>query len=216
MVGFWGFKEVKVGDENMTPVAKWVRINKDNTFVGGNGWLQNSAGTWTYDSKTRAYRPRETQGTVIDDEGGAFTVNTQGDIMTWEREEEGMKVKVTLQKITQMPKSTADEMVGLWDLSRITKGGQDVTSSFDPDNKQYVFFRWDRVFMERTPQNERQYALWHINGHKPEVTIINHDKTKANETWHISVVGTELRMRGISDSNKDVEMVFSRISKFPQ
>lgn len=216
VTGFWEVKEVKVGDEIMTPVAKWFKINKDHTFQGGNGWLQNSAGTWTYDKKTRAYLPKETQGTVIDDEAGAFTVNFKDDKMIWEREEEGMKVTVMLHKISQLPKSTADEMIGLWNLTKVTEGGQVVTATFDPDNKHYIFIRWDRTFLERTPKNERVYGLWHINGHRPEVTFIRNDKNKDNEGWRISVKGSALTMIGISDSNKDVEMVFNRISKFPE
>lgn len=49
-----------------------------------------------------------------------------------------------------------------------------------------------------------------------EITFIRNDQNKENEGWHISIQGSELTMRGISDINKDVEMVFSRIQKFPQ
>lgn len=214
--GFWGITEVKVGDELMTPVAKWTKINADKTFQSGNGWQQNSIGTWTYDKKKRAYHPRETYGTGLEDEAGPLTVSFKDDKMIWERKEEGMKVVVTLQRITQLPMSPADLLTGLWDLTKVVNAGQVVTSEIDPENKYYIFIRADRVFLERTPENERKYGLWHINGHKPEVTFIRNDQNKENEVWHVSFKGTELTMRGISDINKEVEMIFSRIQKFPQ
>lgn len=47
--GLWEVTKVIVGQEEMTPVAKWTQINKDGTFETGNGWLQNGNGTWTFD-----------------------------------------------------------------------------------------------------------------------------------------------------------------------
>lgn len=214
--GFWGITEVKVGDELMTPVAKWTKINADKTFQMGNGWQQNSVGTWTYDKKSRAYQPRETYGTGLEDEAGPFTVSFKDDKMIWEREEEGMKVVVTLQRIKQLPMSPADQFVGLWDLTQVSKNGQVVTPAFDPENKHYIFIRSDRVFLERTAENERKYGLWHINGHKPEIKFIRNDKDKVDEGWRISINGSELTMIGISDTNKDVEMVYNRMQKFPE
>jgi hypothetical protein len=200
----------------MTPVAKWFKVNKDNTYQTGNGWLQNGFGTWTYDQKSQAFLSKETLGAGIEDEAGAFTVRFKEEEMLWEREEEGMSVLVTLHKITQLPLSPADQLVGLWDLAKVTKDGQQVTSTFDPENKYYLFIRWDRVFLERSPKNEHNYGLWHINGHKPEITFIRKDMNRADEVWHITIDGTELSMRGISETNKDKEMVFNRIHKFPE
>ena len=55
MVGLWEVVEVSVGNKKMTPIAKWMRINKDNTYESGNGWTQNSIGTWTFDEKKKEY-----------------------------------------------------------------------------------------------------------------------------------------------------------------
>lgn len=214
ITGFWGINEVKVGAEIMTPVAKWTRINKDGSFQMGNGWVQNSAGTWTYDKKSRAYHPKETHGTGIVDEAGAFTVSFEGDKMLWKRMEEGEQVVVILQRITQLPMSPGDQLVGVWDLARITKDGQEITPAFDPDNKYYLFMRWDRVFIERTTKNDRAHGLWHINGHKPEITLIRNEQS--NENWRITVNGSELSLVGISEVNKGVEMVFARMDRFPE
>ena len=45
ITGLWGIDKVEVGIEELTPVAKWVRINENGTYQMGNGWLQNSEGT---------------------------------------------------------------------------------------------------------------------------------------------------------------------------
>ena len=48
IIGMWEFTSVQVGDQTMTPVAKWAKYNSDGTFQSGNGWTQNSIGTWNY------------------------------------------------------------------------------------------------------------------------------------------------------------------------
>ena len=62
IVGFWEIKEVIVGGKIMTPVAKWSKINKDGSYQSGNGWLQNSEGTWKFDKKNNLYSPHRIYG----------------------------------------------------------------------------------------------------------------------------------------------------------
>lgn len=42
ITGLWEVTNVSVGSKQMTPIAKLMRINKDNTPRSGNGCLQNS------------------------------------------------------------------------------------------------------------------------------------------------------------------------------
>ena len=44
--GLWEIEKVKVGDKEMTPIARWVRLNPDKSQKSGNGWFQHSIGTW--------------------------------------------------------------------------------------------------------------------------------------------------------------------------
>jgi len=212
--GLWEIKKVLVGGQTMTPVAKWTNIQKDGFYQSGNGWLQNSEGTWTFDKKKKLYSPIETNG--IKDEFGPFTVELKNNTMTWLREEEGMIVTVQLEKVDRKPKSTADRIVGLWDLQDVTKNNTSIVDTVDPNNKRYIFIRWDRLYVERTAQAKRSTGYWHMHGHKPEVTLLSHDKKKALETWKVSIVNTTLKMVGVSDSNKDMEMTYKRIHRFPK
>ena len=144
ITGFWEFKKVDVGGKIMTPVAKWTIIDVDHTYRSGNGWLQNSVGTWTYDDKGRQFLPTGING--LKDEFGSFTVSFANENMMWEREEDGMKVQITMERIDEMPMSDADKLIGLWDLIQANKNGKIITSTFDPENKQYLFIRWDRIY----------------------------------------------------------------------
>ncbi len=214
IIGFWEINKVQVGAELMTPVAKWTKINEDLTYQSGNGWLQNSEGTWNYDEKSKQFLLQEKNG--IKDEYGAFTINFSGDKMTWERDEDGMKVVVSLDKIDKLPRSPTDMITGLWDLVEVSKENVTITSSFDQDNQHYIFFRWDRIYVERTPQGERTTGYWHMNGHRPEITLISHNEEKESENWRLTVNDSELRLFGISESNQGLEMIYKRINEFPE
>ena len=214
IVGFWEVTKVQAGGQTMTPVSKWTKINKDGSYQSGNGWLQNAEGNWTYDDDKNLFSPVESNG--VKDNFGPFTVEFNADTMTWLREEEGMIVTVSLKKITKKPKATADQLVGLWDLNTITKEGKSTLELFDPNNKYYVFIRWDRVYMERMPNGNRSTGYWHIHAHKPEITLLSHDKKKPDETWLVAISAKELKMSGISNTNKGIEMSFKRIHEFPK
>lgn len=214
VTGLWEIKQVTVGEETKTPVAKWARIHDDHTFQSGNGWLQNSEGTWTFDEEKRQFTLDDKYG--IKDEYGAFTVHFSNGKMIWERHEDGMKVVVMLIKTEKLPMSTADKLPGLWDLTEAKQEGTNITSTFDPENKYYLFIRWDRIYVERTPKGDRSTGYWHIDGHRPEVTLLNHNVNKDPDKWNVSVTDSTLLMIGISDTNHDRELKFKKIHQFPE
>ena len=51
--GLWIVKLVKVGEEEMTPNARWTRFNSDLTQESGNGRFQHSYGTWKLNTKSK-------------------------------------------------------------------------------------------------------------------------------------------------------------------
>jgi hypothetical protein len=212
--GLWEVTEVTAGERLVTPVSKWTRIHPDGTFESGNGWLQNSVGTWVFEEKTSEFFLSDKFG--LKDEYGPFLVQFTNREMIWTREEDGMKVVVRLRKIESLPVSTADLLIGLWDLEKAEQAGNGITNRFDPDNKYYVFIRWDRIYVERTPAGDRQAGYWHINAHRPEVTFLSHVQGKNPESWKVEVSEKSLEMRGISESNQDLVLFFRRIHQFPE
>lgn len=214
VIGLWEIKKVEVGDKIVTPISKWTKINADGSYQSGNGWVQNSEGKWNYDENGKSFSPKETNG--IKDMFGEFAVDFKGGKMLWQRDENGEKVKVTLGRIQKMPKSTADMMVGLWDVTEITEDNISIMKSFDPKNKHYLFIRWDRVYVERTPSGDKSSGYWHINGHNPEITLISHSNDKAQERWIVSVSDTEMYLIGHSDTNKNRKITYARINEFPK
>jgi hypothetical protein len=213
IVGFWEVTEVTVGSEIKTPVAKWTKVNADGTYQAGNGWLQNSEGTWLYDKQARSYSSSEANGLV--DNYGAFKVSFKDSAMIWERQEDGLQVTVKLERIKKLPKSTADFLVGIWNLKEVLRSGQSEKSIFDPQRKHYIFIRWDRIYVERTPEGDKATGYWHINGHRPEITFLSHSERNKSESWSIVVDENELRMTGLSDSTKDLVLEYTRVHDFP-
>jgi hypothetical protein len=203
-----------VGKEIKTPVAKWTKLHKNGSYQSGNGGIQNSEGTWSFDKKDKFFLPAETNG--IKEPYGGFKVTFVKDRMLWQREEDGDVVIVKWERIEKLPKSPADLLVGLWDLKEITKNGTSEKSTFDPNDTHYIFIRWDRIYVERTPLGDRASGYWHINAHRPEITLISHGQGKTTESWKIDVTDKELKMEGISDSNKGTKIVYERIHEFPK
>lgn len=200
LVGLWEITEVNVGTEIMTPQAKWTQINADGTFRSGNGWLQNAQGTWNFDKKSRLFSLKETNGII--DSYGPFTVEFTKDGMGWLREEEGMIVRVALKKIEQLPKGPADDIVGLWGLQ-----------TAETSSEELLFIRWDRIYINRSKKGKAT-GYWHVHGHKPELTFLPHSKKEQPATWRIEATEKNLKLIGISDSNKNQELTYLRRYKF--
>lgn len=212
IIGFWEIEKVSVGTENMTPVAKWTKIKHDGTYQSGNGWLQNSYGTWKYDAQNNTYAAIDSLD--IFDEFGGFKVSFDQQKMFWERQEEGMKVKVTLKPIEELPMSTADYLEGMWKLDDISQNGVSIRAEFDADQKHKLFMRWDRIYLNFTPEGNKQTGYWHINGHKPEITMLPHQEGEKAQSWRIEVDEKELIMTGISDGNNTIKRRYIRKNSF--
>lgn len=207
LVGLWEIEKVLVGEKNMTPIAKWTRINSDGTYQSGNGWLQNAVGKWTFDSQKAQFLPIETEG--LENPFGPFIVDFDSlNQMTWLRMEEGIPVKVSLKKVTKLPQSPADRIVGLWDL-------ENTNSEVETNQNRLLFIRWDRIYREFTQEGSNGSGYWHMHGHKAEVTLLPHTAGKSPESWKVGFEEGQLILTGISDSNRDKQLRFSRRTSFP-
>ena len=212
MIGLWGVEKVAVGGQSMTPVAKWFRINPDGTQQAGNGWLQNKEGVWDYDDENSTFTPVDNLD--IEDEFGGFSVSFSNENMLWERVEEGMLVTVTLTSIEKLPMAPSDYLEGLWDLVEITENEESILDSFDSEDKHKIHFRWDRVYINFSPEGERLTGYWHIHGHRPDITLLPHQDNGTVEGWRVAVNEKELLMTGISDSNRTIKRKYVRRKTF--
>jgi hypothetical protein len=213
--GLWLIEHVQVGDQEMTPIARWTRIHPDGTYESGNGWLKSSEGTWVFDPVKNTFLPQETDGLI--DPFGPFNIRLAEEYMTWSREEDGMNVVVTLQKIEELPQAPADQVQGLWDLTDATKDGSSIIQTFDPQNSRYIFIRWDRIYVERNAEGVRMTGYWHMNGHRPEMALLSHNEEDQPQTWQVSFnQNNTLILSGISDTNKGETLIYTRIHQFPE
>ncbi len=213
--GLWLMEHVRVGDQEMTPVAKWTRIHPDGSYESGNGWLKSSEGTWSYDENENTFLPEETNG--LKDPFGAFAVEYVKDGMTWTRLEEGMNVVVKLKKISELPKAPADEVQGLWDLVKATEDETSVIENIDPEGSHYLFIRWDRIYVERDGEGNRSTGYWHMNGHRPEIILMSHNEGKESQSWSVSFdEKQDMVLKGISDFNQNQTLTYTRINEFPK
>ena len=212
LVGLWEIEKVLVGKKQMTPVAKWTRINADGSYQSGNGWLQSADGVWRYDEANSVFVA--TDSLDVEDEFGGFKLSFDNGNMYWEREEEGMPVKVTLVPIEKLPTAPADYLEGIWDLVEITKADVSILNDFDKANKHRLFIRWDRIYIDIDAQGQRNSGYWHIHGHRSELTLLPHEADKTPESWQIEVNTKELIMTGKSDTNQDIRRVYARRNAF--
>ncbi|MBI1184720.1 hypothetical protein GC194_10635 [bacterium] len=210
LIGLWEVQSVVVGSEEMTPVAKWTRINSDGTFQSGNGWLQNSLGTWEYNNSTKVFTAVDSFGFV--DEFGGFHVSFTNGYMIWEREEDGMKVLVTLQPIQNLPIAPADYLVGMWELVDDSDARQPIINELDSLECYKLFVRWDRVFIYYGIDGNKLTGYWHINGHRPELTFLPHNNAVEPESWIIDVNSKMLIISGISKSNQSIVRKYKRVN----
>lgn len=212
--GLWLIEKVEVGGNVMTPVSRWTLINADGTYESGNGWLNHSYGTWTFNEDDSTFLPIVLND--VEDTFGPFNVEFSGEQMIFKRQEEGMGVKVTFTPITELPASTADKVKGLWGLKSVMHNGEEISNQIDPNRNKYLFLRWDRIYVENDAQGNRLTGYWHMNGHRPEVTLLSHNTGKQPETWRVSFSEKEeLVMEGISDTNRGQIRSYVRQTQFP-
>ena len=178
--GLWQYDQVMVGDEEMTPVAKWTDFSSDGTFDSGNGWTQNATGFWEY-SKEKETIVLVTEYTPKD-EFGPFAVEiVDKESMIWSRQEDGMIVKVSMSRVSEKPKSGADWVVGFWQ-SR--------------DKGHFLHVRWDKNF-RKMKENQRETGYWVFHAHKPEIAFIPHDPSQKMSWWAVEVDGRELQITNV-------------------
>ena len=207
--GLWVVKSVKVDEDEMTPNARWMRFNSDFTQQSGNGWFQNSIGTWDFKENTKELSVVNTNG--LKDNNSPFKVSFDNDKMVWQRIEEGQNLKVTLEKTKELPKTYGDELLGLWKLEKST--GKGVFFDESVENNEYLFLRWDKRFVVNSTEG-RISGVYNVHGHKPEIELIPYNDNIKRSFWKAKINNNQISLK-LLNSDSLVVKTFKRIHDFP-
>lgn len=207
--GLWEVKLVTSGKEGRTPNARWMRFNADSTQQSGNGWLQHSIGTWSYNERNKELFIHNENGLI--DTNGPFIVRMNNDTMYWNRVEEGEKIVVKLEKTEVLPTTYSDKLLGLWQLDEAKGDGDYFKQGKHPNN--YIFFRWDRRIVLGTPSG-RIHGVYNVHGHKAELELIPYNEDLKRSFWTINYNENSITIKLLNSDNA-VERTFTRIHNFP-
>lgn len=212
VTGLWKVEEVRVGTQEMGPVARWVRFHPDGSQVSGNGWKQHSAGTWEMDGRTNKLAVINANG--LDDPYGPFRVSWAKDTMQWTRDEDGTLVTIVLIPVEKLPMAPADRLLGLWEMKRAFMESTDITDSLQRDGMRTLFFRWDNRFVLQEGSSEQERGYYVTHAHRNQVELIFHG-TEERQRWEFEAGARELTMR--TEMNEHlVKITYQRIRQFPE
>ncbi|MEO9869568.1 hypothetical protein [Ekhidna sp.] len=209
IAGLWIISKVEVGNEVMTPDAKWTRFNDDSTQESGNGWLQHSYGEWSFDQKLNELLITTSNGII--DPFGAFRVEFDDHSMKWYRDEEGDKVVVSVERTDKLPATTRDQLLGLWKLDDL-KGNDDLFKEKVTDSD-YLFIRWDGKFVAGT-KSGKKYGVYNVHAHKLEIELIPYGGG-SRTFWSVEFLEEGFQMT-LLDSERVAIRKFKRIKQFPK
>jgi len=210
--GLWVVKQVKVGNREMTPNARWMRFNADSTQQSGNGWFQHSYGTWKMNNKTQELSVIDLN--EINDPYEPFKVRIENNMMNWTRTEDGENIEVTLEKSEQLPATFGDKILGLWKLEEAIGDDEYFSPNENEPTSDYIFFRWDRRFVLNS-KKAKVNGVYNVNGHKPEVELIPDNEQLNRSVWQIDFEENAIDLK-LLNTDSLVSRKFARIHEFPQ
>ena len=208
IVGSWQVTAVSVGEDEMTPDARWMRFYDNQTQESGNGLFQHSYGKW--EMKGNQLKVRNTNG--LKDTYDPFTVQLEGKTMHWEREEDGQKVKVILERSEKIPLSFGDKVLGLWKVEEVVGNGPYFQEGEGPSST--LFLRWDKRYVLRN-ESGRCTGIYHVHAHRPELTLIPSNSRKERSRWKIEYLENGISLQQIN-SDSLIQRSFLRIDEFPE
>jgi len=210
--GLWVVKSVLVGQEEITPNARWMKFNSDFTQQSGNGWFQHSIGNWSLNPETNELSIVNLNG--LNDLSEPFQVMISENEMTWKRMEEGDSIKVSLIRSDKLPETYGDNLLGLWKLDEAIGDGNYFTQSGNTNKVDYLFFRWDKRFVIRSEKG-RINGVYNVHGHKPEVELIPYGDQIKRDFWKVDYDKNSITLK-LLNTDSIVTRKFKRIHEFPQ
>lgn len=170
-IGSWEVVSVQVGDRSMTPQAKWI-VFEEAGFFGGNGFLQNSAGTYTWNPLELELHMEDSLG--FPDPFSPFKLSWVRDTMVWQREEEGQLVRVFLGAMEEKPLRPADHITGVW-------------LAPESDSLAYIRFGWTQTYEFGYKEGPIQRGVWRCHPHRNEVILLPWKREEATRSYQLEI-----------------------------
>ncbi len=210
IIGLWEVEKVKMNEKEMTPIARWMRFNKDSTQSSGNGWLQHSVGNWAYTNENKL-TVTNTNGIV--DNAEPFNVELSKNSMTWKRKEEGHNVIVYLKRTEKLPTSEANKLYGLWKFDAVIEDNKEIIDSLNPTKNAMLFLRWDNTYELRNYPRGEQYGMFKTHGHRLQIDMVSYSKQPKYQFYKYNLENNKLVLKS-TNSNKEIKL--TRIHQFLQ
>ena len=208
--GLWVVKKVKMGNQEMTPIARWMKFNADSTQTSGNGWLQHSVGSWSYKIDSKLLKVENFNG-VVDDFNDPFKVDFSDKNMIWKRKEGDFDVTITLEKINKIPTSEANKLYGLWKFESIFENGKEISVSLNPSKKAMLFLRWDNTYELRNYPVGELYGIFKTHAHRLQIDMVSYSKIPKYQFYEFKLEGNNLLL---NSTISDKQIKLTRINQF--
>lgn len=200
VTGLWEVTTVNVGDQEMTPVARWFQFNADQTMQSGNGGIEHGGGTYVITPDNSVLFFTDQYGKP--DPYGAFRVTLNESKMTWNRMEDGEPVEVILVQTDKKPVGPWDKAIGNWKLVESTE--------HDAVNDQHIYLRWDREYRAGNGLfgEDDTRGIWQIAAHQPKLRLVSFNEDVPHQEFTISFF-RDYRMVW-ANADESVKLVFDR------
>ncbi|WP_439131219.1 hypothetical protein [Polaribacter sp.] len=208
--GLWLVKKVNIDNNDLTPIAKWMRFNTDGTQASGNGWLQHSVGVYNLNAKDEL---TITNTFGVKDDPESFKVIIDNNKMTWQTKENDLDIVISLEKTDKLPTSEANKLLGLWKFDSIINDGKEVSDSLNPENKAMLFLRWDNTYELRNYPKGEKYGMFKTHSHRAQIDMVSYNKKNIFQFYTFSLEDDKLLLKA---TNKDTEIKLTRIHQFLQ
>ncbi len=185
--GFWKVIKVMVGDQEMTPVAKWFDL-QSGTVESGNGGVINIRGSYQLNDKQLLFTNEAGEADPFGSFQVSFTDKDQStNSMIWQRKEGDRMVNVFLRKVKARPLAPWDQLVGNWTVTAFSESETELPAMISSLKDNTFFFRWDRIFIQNGhPVVEGNHTgIWQIHGHRPELRLLSNQGDDNDQRWQI-------------------------------
>lgn len=99
--------------------------------------------------------------------------------------------------------------MGLWKLNEVNLGEH--TEEIKSNKTLYI--AWDNRYVLQLESNKKEYGIYKIHGHKPELQMVNYGENPKFKFYTFSISEDKLTLTNINDKSI---LIYSRIYQFLQ